>query len=80
MDSVPTRLAVFLVALVVLFGAAFGAGRAVGPIGSNSTTSDPSPVTSTPSGDNGDPASHGGSGSQGGQDGHSGTPTGGGHG
>ena len=31
--AVPVRLAVFAVGLVAAFGAAFGIGRAVGPVG-----------------------------------------------
>ena len=35
------RIATFLVGLTVVFGAAFGLGRAVGPIGSSDRDTDP---------------------------------------
>jgi len=77
MDSVPTRLAAFLIGLIALFGAAFGVGRAVGPIGSDQSTSDPSSSTSTTTIGHSD---HSGSDTRGGQGGQGGTPTEGGHG
>ena len=37
------RIATFLVGLTVVFGAAFGLGRAVGPVGSSDGDRDPVP-------------------------------------
>ncbi len=42
--TVPTKLAGFAVILLATFGAAFGVGRAVGPVGDDPA---PPPVTTT---------------------------------
>ncbi|WP_426574379.1 hypothetical protein [Aquihabitans sp. McL0605] len=46
--AVTVRLAIFSVALLVAFGAAFGLGRAVGPIGGDASTPGPSVTTTMP--------------------------------
>jgi hypothetical protein len=56
-SSVPARLGAFVVVVVVAFAAAFGVGRAVGPVGDDPA---PSPATTAPTPDGHPADGHGG--------------------
>jgi hypothetical protein len=51
--GVPAKLAGFAVLLLATFGAAYGVGRAVGPVGDAPTPAPAAPVTTTMAPDHG---------------------------
>jgi hypothetical protein len=51
--GVPAKLAGFAVLLLAAFGAAYGVGRAVGPVGDAPTPAPGAPVTTTMAPDHG---------------------------